>query len=859
MHKRSTAGYEIQPLERRTMLAVAGTLDRTFSGDGKDVLKLSIDPAKSFFPSDAAVQTDGKTVVVGRYSKQFLEGGSDFCIVRYNVDGTLDSTFGGPQQAGVALFHLGKANEDSIANVVKIQPDGKILVAGEAYTDRSFAPDTQDFAIIRLNTNGTLDKTFSGDGKQVIEQDGGFASATGMALMSDGRILLGGYTINDDFDFALCRLKPDGLLDGTFSGDGKLVVGFGGDEIAANVAIDSAGNIVLIGSFDDDGVALLRLKSNGDADPAFGTKGRVLFKTPGLRGPGIATGDFLLTSDQKIIVYESPRSGGNARLLRFTAAGGLDTAFGGKGTGFAEISGMKFASAMIRAQDGGILVGGETDRKFVLSAFDSNGVPRTTFGNAGRVETDFGDQSGGIVALARGPGRRIFALGGFRMHAARYLETGANVVALGALDGVATEGTTDTAKLIVGRTERLGTPTRVFINVTGSASGPIGKLIRDYSIPGLVFPVSGSPFVDIPAGETFVVLPLTAKDDTAIEGRETVSFSIIPNATYEIGTPSKGEIDIKDNDSGTQVDLNGVTDSFVRDGDSANSNFSSSPELQVKTGGTGFNRFSYIKFDISSISTISSAKLNLSGKLVDTQSSSVGVSIFPVTDNNWTGPTITFNNRPTPGNTALASVNVVGTATSLYSFDVTTYVQQQKALGQNFVSFFLKAPTAAASIVSFNSGNAGSNTPKLSILSVNDSVGTFTATAPPVSAKVGQELQIAVKWDVPTGGWRQLSWIKLVLRDEEDGSFAVLKFEEATNSFYLMRQPGVANEPVALVANKSSFQAAGPTAPVVTTTFTFKFKDSAVGHKYSIEASARNDKMVLSGPSPIGAISVKPR
>ena len=202
MHKRSTAGYEIQPLERRTLLAVAGTLDRSFSGDGKDVLKLSIDPAKSFFPSDAAVQTDGKTVVVGRYSKQFLEGGSDFCIVRYNVDGTLDSSFGGPQQAGVALYHLGKAGNDAAPSVVKIQPDGKIVVAGEAESDRTLATDTTDFAIIRLNLNGSLDSTFSGDGKQIIQFD--FISRpAGMVLMTDGRILLGGMSLNDDFYFAI--------------------------------------------------------------------------------------------------------------------------------------------------------------------------------------------------------------------------------------------------------------------------------------------------------------------------------------------------------------------------------------------------------------------------------------------------------------------------------------------------------------------------------------------------------------------------------------------------------------------------------------------------------------------------------
>src|SRR5205814_374794 len=154
-------------------------------------------------------------------------------------------------------------------------------------------------------------------------------------------------------------------------------------------------------------------------------------------------------------------------------------------------------------------------------------------------------------------------------------------------------------------------------------------------------------------------------------------------------------------------------------------------------------------------------------------------------------------------------LTVTGTTLTLYEFDVSNYVKQEKALGHNIVSFVLKAPVSAASVVSFNSGNAASNTPKLVVVSATDTVGTFTIASLPKQVRVGQETQIAVTWTVPTGGWRGLSWIKLLLRDvDDDRSFAFIKFEEATNSFYIMKQPGVSTSPIALVLKDCTFKAA---------------------------------------------------
>src|SRR5262249_42215772 len=137
--------------------------------------------------------------------------------------------------------------------------------------------------------------------------------------------------------------------------------------------------------------------------------------------------------------------------------------------------------------------------------------------------------------------------------------------------------------------------------------------------------------------------------------------------------------------------------------------------------------------------------------------------------------------------------------------------------------------------------------------------GTFTVPPLPAQASIGKEVQIPVTWTVPTGGWRGLEWIKLLLRDVDDpNSFATIKFEEARNKFYLLDTAGVINAPIELVLKDCTFKAAGPTAPTVTTTFSFKFASAAAGHRFAVEVSARDDARVRSGFSPAGLTALKP-
>src|SRR5829696_2570314 len=133
-----------------------------------------------------------------------------------------------------------------VAEGVVIQPNGKIVAVGSVGTTGG-----QDFALARYNPNGALDPTFSGDGKQTTDFGGGSDGASGVALQGDGEIVAAGCACPDDVnarDFALARYTPNGALDPTFSGDGKQTTDFGASEDRANgVAVQGDGKIVAVG------------------------------------------------------------------------------------------------------------------------------------------------------------------------------------------------------------------------------------------------------------------------------------------------------------------------------------------------------------------------------------------------------------------------------------------------------------------------------------------------------------------------------------------------------------------------------------------------------------------------------------
>lgn len=296
-----------------------GTLDTSFNGTGKLLENFGAEEGAY----DVAIQSNERIVVVGYR----LGTETDLAVARYKKDGTLDTTFG---TTGKFIIRDG-VGVDNYGQAVAIQSDGKIVIAGVRGSGTS-----TDFAVYRLNTDGSLDTTFSGDGRLAIDF-GAADAATVVALQSDGKIVVSGYSGTTlAFDFAVARLSTDGNLDTTFSGDGKETTDFSGDELGNGLAIQADGKIVMSGykcplASPCDAV-LARYNTDGSLDTSFNSNGKQTIDD----GSGVDNGalDVVVQSDGKIVVPGFSTNSSNDRdfvIYRLNTDGSLDTTFGTNG------------------------------------------------------------------------------------------------------------------------------------------------------------------------------------------------------------------------------------------------------------------------------------------------------------------------------------------------------------------------------------------------------------------------------------------------------------------------------------------------------------------------------------------------
>ena len=371
-----------------------GSLDTSFSGDGKQ----TTDFGASEGARGVAIQGDGRIVVVGAACTETgpEEGVCDFALARFFPNGSLDTTFSGD---GKQTTDFG-TDSDS-ANGIALQADGKIVAVGA----RGVFTGTGDFALARYNASGSLDTSFSGDGKQTTEF-GGEDRANGVALQGDGKIVAVGQGGNGSFPaFALARYNLNGSLDTSFSGDGKQTTDFGAEsDAAAAVALRGDGGIVAVGRTEGAGFtyfALARYNTNGSLDTSFSGDGR---QTTDLGGGAAAVA---LQGDGKIVAVgeTSDAAGTNFGLARYNANGSLDPTFSGDGkqtTGFGGFSDR--ANGVALQGDGKIVVVGHAGGDFALTRHNPNGSPDPTFSGNGRQTTDFGgsDEATGVAVQANG-------------------------------------------------------------------------------------------------------------------------------------------------------------------------------------------------------------------------------------------------------------------------------------------------------------------------------------------------------------------------------------------------------------------------------------------------------------------------
>ncbi|MDO8811922.1 MAG: DUF4347 domain-containing protein, partial [Gallionella sp.] len=369
----------------------ANTAPSFMVGDGKVTTVLGIYGSVGH---SVTVQSDGKILVAGTYYNIGMN--DDFALVRYNSDGSLDTTF---DTDGKLITNFGSTQERAYSVIV--QADGKILMAGSN-------------AIVRYNTNGSLDTTFDSDGRiattrsnseVTVQADGkilaegtdnfamslgrynsdgsidttfdgdgnvgsGLSNSNCVELQADGKILVAGtILINSIFEFGLVRYNSDGSFDTTFDGDSMTTTNIGfGNDYPYDIAVQADGKILLAGG-SSDGTnltsTLVRYNADGSLDTTFSGDGKL---------PTAFVGSFTnvaVQSDGKIL------AAGNA-LVRYNSDGSLDTTF--DADGFTTSFGSAIYSVAVQT-DGKILVTGGTGAGITLARYNTDGSLDATFGS----------------------------------------------------------------------------------------------------------------------------------------------------------------------------------------------------------------------------------------------------------------------------------------------------------------------------------------------------------------------------------------------------------------------------------------------------------------------------------------------
>ncbi len=352
--------------------ATGETLDPAFSGDGiqtTDFGDLSFDYGADH-GHGIAIQDDGKIVAVGSTGDGGIGERNHFAVARYKTDGTLDTNFSGDGRDTIDF-----AGRYEYASSVAIDSQDRIVVAGQAYIGTP-GQATNQVALARYETDGDLDQTFSGDGRQTVGLYDLGGRGIGVAIQDDDKIVVAGAAsvasctgANDCVDFGLARLETDGDLDSTFSGNGRAVTDFPGadsNEGAVDVAIDSQDRIVAGGQYGfesplEQDAAFARFDSDGDLDLGFSDDGMFVESgTPAVNAIAIDGTDQVVGIGTDFGDFSDV----DFALARVTTGGALDPSFGQGGRlsiGFPGFSSWDEGYAVALQADGKIVAAGQTD------------------------------------------------------------------------------------------------------------------------------------------------------------------------------------------------------------------------------------------------------------------------------------------------------------------------------------------------------------------------------------------------------------------------------------------------------------------------------------------------------------------
>jgi len=383
-------------------------LDPSFGNDGIVITHYSIGALSIGDFSSVVMQPDQKIVAAGTDAEQMI-------VIRYLENGTLDSTFGVNGIFSSGYYH-------TLLNEIILQPDEKIVGLGGI-----LGPG--DILLIRLNTDGSLDNTFGTGGIDTIG-----LGAYVLALQPDGKIIVAG---GNATTIGVARFLPDGAPDSSFGVNGLSWPCYG--EVHG-IAIMPDGRIVVGGLTDTGSFIALRLLSNGALDTSFNHTGI----TTTLVGDSYDYSHALqLQPDGKIVLGGSGTFGATGSdfvLVRYNTDGSLDGSYGNGGITHVDFNeNYDEIWAMYQQPDGKMVAAGyaiiTANENFALCRVNTDGSIDSAFGNNGRITTQIQSNNDRALSVTEQLDGKVI-LGGYatdstgyrgQMTLARYLTPTVNV------------------------------------------------------------------------------------------------------------------------------------------------------------------------------------------------------------------------------------------------------------------------------------------------------------------------------------------------------------------------------------------------------------------------------------------------
>lgn len=401
-----------------------GAIDTGFGSSGRVTTDF---PGGNDVARAIAIQTSGKIVVAGGNN-------NDFALARFNTDGSLDTSFG---SSGQVITDFSGGNDQAFA--VALDSMGRIVVAGSATNTSMVSPTGVDFALARYDMNGNLDTTFGTGGKVTTPVSTGSNTdqAFAVAIGSGDKIVAAGVASvgATGNDFALVRYNSNGTLDTSFGSGGEVTTAFSAgnfDDRAFAVAIQSDGKIVAAGAANNgmtgSDFALARYNAaDGSLDSSYGSGGKVMTDLAGSTDQALA---IAIQASGKVIAVGRASNGATGTdfaLARYNTLGVLDPTFGSGGKLTTDFAGGDDRAVAVALQThgkfvvAGVAANAVTGNDFAVARYFYDGTLDSGFGTGGKVTTTFSAGIGDDQALAA-----AFQTDGNIVAAGRAFNTGTN-------------------------------------------------------------------------------------------------------------------------------------------------------------------------------------------------------------------------------------------------------------------------------------------------------------------------------------------------------------------------------------------------------------------------------------------------